>query len=155
MSLKAEISSSADSLDRHAKDGGFFRDFLRGVPADMATRRVALLLWGVPFAALVATAFGNASPLTRTLVWTVSLVWVGAACLANAWRSGRMHCHLTGPFFLLLAGLSLVHGLGIVSLGPRGWLLIGAILVLGTPLLTFVPEWIWGKYSGRDQRKCC
>lgn len=66
-----------------------------------------------------------------------------------------MHCHVTGPFFLLLAALSLVHGLGIVSLGPRGWLPIGAILGVGTPLLTFVPEWIWGKYSGRDHGKCC
>lgn len=128
---------------------------LPGVRADMATRKVALLLWGVPFAALIATAVGDVSPLTRTLVWTVSLVWVGAACLANAWRSGRVHCHITGPFFLLLAASSLLHGLGIVPLGPRGWLLIGIILGAGTPLLTFVPEWIWGKYSGRDGGKCC
>ncbi len=136
-------------------DGRFFGDFLRGIPADMATRRIGMLLWGVPLAAIAATAVMEVAPLTRTLVWTVSLVWVGVACLANAWRSGRVHCHVTGPFFLLLAALSLVHGLGIVSLGPSGWLLIGAILVLGTPLLVLVPEWIWGKYSGRDQRKCC
>lgn len=146
----------AMSLDgREARDGRFFGDFLREVPADMATRRIGVLLWGVPLAAIAATAVLEVAPLTRTLVWTVSLAWVGAACLANASRSGRVHCHVTGPFFLLLAALSLVHGLGIVSLGARGWLLIGAILVVGTPLLTFVPEWIWGKYSGRDNRRCC
>ena len=127
----------------------------RGAPADMATRRIALLLWGVPFAALVGTAVGDVGPLTRTLVWTVSLMWLGAACLANAWRSGRLHCHITGPFFLLLAAISLLRGLGIVSLGARGWLLIGIILGVGTPLLTLVPEWIWGKYSGRDRGRCC
>ncbi len=139
---------------REARDG-LLRDFLRGIPADMATRRIGLLLWGAPLAAIVATAVMEVAPLTRTLVWTVSLVWLGAACLANAWRSGRLHCHATGPFFLLLAALSLVHGLDIVSLGPAGWLLIGAILGVGTPLLTFVPEWLLGKYSGRDHGKRC
>ena len=144
------------SLDEpQATDGRCFGDFLRGIPADLATRRIGVLLWGVPILALVFTAIADVGPLTRTLVSTVSLAWLGAACLANAWRSGRVHCHITGPFFLLLAASSLLHGLGIVPLGPRGWFLIGLILVLGTPLLTFVPEWIWGKYSGRDQGKCC
>ncbi len=91
---------------REARDGRFFGDFLRGSPGDMATRRLGMFLWGVPLAAIVATAILDVAPLTRTLVWTVSLVWVGAACLANAWRSGRVHCHATGPFFLLLAAFS-------------------------------------------------
>ena len=140
---------------REATDGRFFGDFLRGIPADLATRRIGLLLWGVVILALVFTALAHVGPLTRTLVWTVSLVWVGAVCLANAWRSVRVHCHITGPFFLLLAAISLLHGLGIVPLGPHGWLLIGIILGAGTPLLTFVPEWIWGKYPGRGRGKCC
>src|SRR5712692_3246133 len=117
------------SLDEsEATDRRFFGDFLRGFPADLATRRIGLFLWGLPILALAFTALAPVGSLNRTLVWTVSLLWVGTACLANAWRSGRLHCHITGAFFLLLAALSLVHGLGIVSLGPRGWLLIGAVL---------------------------
>lgn len=122
---------------------------------DLATRRPAPLLWGMPCAALLATAFGGAGPLARTLTWTVALLAMGLACLANAWRSGRIHCHITGPFFLLLAALSLLHGLGIVPLGLRGLGLPGIILVVGTPLLTFVPEWIWGRYSDGKGGSCC
>jgi len=140
---------------REATDGRFFGDFLRGIPADLATRRIGFVLWGVPILALVFTAVVHIGLLSRTLVWTVSLAWLGAACLANAWRSRRVHCHITGPFFLLLAASSLLHGLGILPLRPRGWLLIGAILGVGTPLLTFVPEWLGGKYAASDRGNCC
>jgi hypothetical protein len=56
---------------------------------------------------------------------------MGAACIVNALRSGRVHCYITGPFFLVMALVTLFYGLGVVSLGRNGWNLIGlAILIV-------------------------
>ena len=52
---------------------------------------------------MLVTAFLD--PLTRTVVWTLALVWMGGACLANARRCSRTHCRFTGPFFLVVAVL--------------------------------------------------
>ncbi len=54
------------------------------------------LAWVLPVAAMVAAVFAPA-PI-RTVIWVVSLVWMGTACLANASRCGRLHCYFTGPF---------------------------------------------------------
>lgn len=75
---------------------------------------------------------------------------MGAACVANAARCGRMHCYFTGPFFLLLAAISLLHGLEIIPLGRKGWLWIGVALVVGSVVLHYLPEHIWGKYASQD-----
>jgi hypothetical protein len=131
------------------------RDFRQGAPADLVTRKVAALLWGVPLAALLMASFMNLDAATRTPIWTISLLWAGGACVLNAWRSGRLHCHLTGPYFIALAGLGFVHGSGVVSLGPDGWTFLGALLVVGAPLLTFIPEWVFGKYAKRTGQDCC
>jgi hypothetical protein len=32
---------------------------------------------------------------------------MGVACIVNALRCGRVHCYLTGPFFLLMAVIAL------------------------------------------------
>ena len=47
------------------------------------------------------------------------LTWMGAACLHNARGCGRLHCYLTWPYFLLLALISLLYGVGVVPLGAR------------------------------------
>ena len=125
-------------------------------PKDLAASvGTALLAWGIPSAVILATAIVDVGGLGKTVVWTAAMVWAGVACVFNASRCGRLHCHITGPFFLVLAGAALVHGLGILSLGPYGWRWIGLAFFVGGSLLTFVPEWIWGTYraSGRDQ--CC
>jgi len=120
---------------------------------DLVARKSAWLLWGVPFAAVVATSVANVGPVARTGVWTLSLLAAGIACVVNARRSRRRHCYLTGPFFLVLAALSFLHGSGVLSLGPWGWIGIGSALLFGT--LTWTPEWISGKYTGRSREHCC
>jgi hypothetical protein len=102
------------------------------------------LAWGLPAVALIATAF--APPPIRTAAWLVSLVWMGAACLANARRCGRTHCHLTGPFFLVMAAAVLSHCVGLLSLGPHGWTWLGVAIAAGTALLWFVSEALLGRY---------
>src|SRR5262245_32733583 len=58
-------------------------------------RRSLMLLWGVPAAAMVGS--GLLEPAARGAVWTVALIWMGAACLANVRRCSRTHCRFTGP----------------------------------------------------------
>ena len=84
------------------------------------------------------------------IVWTIALTWMGAACLINASRCGRTHCYLTGPFFLVMAVLSVLHGFDLVSLGDYGWLWLGlSLVVIGGGLLWLLPERIWGKFRTR------
>jgi hypothetical protein len=82
----------------------------------------------------------------RVIVWPTLLTWMGAACLMNARRCRRLHCYLTGPYFLLLALLSLLHGSGAMPLGSHGWVILLIALIVGAPFLVYVPEWIFGRY---------
>jgi hypothetical protein len=109
--------------------------------------RSSMLAWGLPTVALVATAIGP--PSIRTPAWPIALVWMGAACLANARRCSRTHCYLTGPFFLVMAVAVLSHGVGLFPLGPRGWTWLGTVTAFGAALLWFFPEALVGRYQRR------
>jgi hypothetical protein len=77
---------------------------------------------------------------------------MGIACVVNALRCGRVHCYLTGPFFLLVALIALLYGLGILHLGKNGWNLIGLVTLIGAIALWCLPEMFLGKYrKGRAQ----
>lgn len=130
-------------------------EFAEAARRDLVRHRVALLLWGPPPVAVLLSGLTDTAPETRGVIWSVALAWAGIACVANACRSGRLHCYLTGPFFLLLAVASLVHSFAVVSLGPHGWTWIGGVFVVGAPLLTIVPERIWGTYGRGSGRTCC
>jgi hypothetical protein len=122
---------------------------------DLAAQRSGLILWGVPLAVVLVTALVDVGHSARTILWTVSLLIAGIACVANARRSARLHCYITGPFFLLLAGSSFVHGSGVLPLGAWGWTAIAAVLLVGAPSLIWGPELIWGKYAGGSRTDCC
>ncbi len=116
------------------------------------TRRAMtrLALWQLPALALVAGIF--VTPGWRTIVWTAALAVAGAGCVANASRCGRVHCYFTGPFYLLTAAVTLAYGLGVLPLGPDGWLWIGLVLAVGSWILGYLPEQIWSKYAIRKSR---
>ncbi len=105
------------------------------------------LAWGVPIAALIGAIFLD--PVPKTVTWVVALVWMGAACIANATRCGRTHCYVTGPFFLIMAVAALLHGFEIVGLGPGGWRWLGLATGVGGGLLWCLPEMTWGKFIGQ------
>jgi hypothetical protein len=108
-----------------------------------------LLTWGIPTAILLATPL--LPPRSLAVIWPVLLTFMGVACLANARRCGRIHCFVTGPFFLVLAALALLYGVGILPLGEHGWATLSAALVIGGCVFTCVPEWVLGRYrSLRD-----
>lgn len=105
-----------------------------------------LLLWGVPIGIILVTSNFAVDAWVVTAGWTVSLLIMGTACLVNSRRCGRMHCFFTGPFFLTIAVVSLMHGTHVLPLGPHGWSYISLVLLSGAVLLCVVPEWIWGRY---------
>ena len=110
-------------------------------------REFWILLCGLPQLLFVVGFF--AGPWRRPL-WIVSLTVLGFACLLNAARCGRLHCYLTGPFYLLGALAVIASARGVVPLGDYGWLWIGLTIVIGGNLLTYLPERIWGRYAGQS-----
>ena len=118
------------------------KDFVRN-------RLSFLVFWVLPPAAMVAAISAGANRNQVSVVWTVSLLTMSAGCFVNALRSGRLHCALTGPFFLLMAVSTLLHGLDVISLGTPGWGMIGGVTLLGGLILAYVPERLWGKYLRR------
>ena len=112
------------------------------------SRRGELVGWGLPIAAMIVGAVLE----MQAALWPPALAWMGLACLANARRCGRMHCFFTGPFFLAMAALALLVGLGFVSLGEGSWSWIGGATLVGAVLLTYLPERLWGRYAARGQR---
>lgn len=71
---------------------------------------------------------------------------MGIGCLINAQRCKRRHCYLAGPVLLASALGVVLVAYEIVNLGPYGlsYVVWGAGILVG---LTFIPEWIWGRYS--------
>lgn len=112
----------------------------------VSSRLSRFLAWGVPTAALVIAIF--LPPPARTLIWSLSLLWMGVACIANATRCGRTHCYFTGPFFLIMAVAVALHGTSILWLGANGWIWLGTTIVVGGyGVLWLLPERIWGKFA--------
>lgn len=105
-----------------------------------------LVVFGLPTAAVLGTWLGGLEEAVLRIVWPLAFLWLGVACLLNATRCGRVHCWFTGPFFLLMSALSLLHGMRIVFLGPDGWRLLGNTFAIGATVLYFLPERIWGRY---------
>ena len=102
------------------------------------------LLWGFPIAAMLSADFVD----LHAVLWPSALLVMGVACVANAFRCRRMHCYFTGPWFLALAALSLVYGLGVIPLGDEGWRWIGIATLVGAVVFYYVPERLWGRYAG-------
>ncbi|KMP12587.1 hypothetical protein UZ36_00570 [Candidatus Nitromaritima sp. SCGC AAA799-C22] len=103
------------------------------------------IAWGLPIFALVLSVAVFEG--LKEVVWPVSLAWMGIGCLMNAKRCHRRHCFYTGPFFLVLALVSFLHGWKIFSFGPYGWSWIGGTFLLGGLSLTYISELIFGKYA--------
>jgi hypothetical protein len=104
-------------------------------------------LWGLPAVAMLVGALLD--PLPRAIIWSTALVWMGAACIANARRCGRTHCRFTGPFYLLMAALVAVYAAGTLPIGDYGWEILGTATVVGTAVLWWGSERIWGLFWPR------
>lgn len=119
---------------------GATRDWLRSPSA-------TLLGWIIPLAALVYGLF--VSVPARTGIWITALIWMGAACILNAKRCGRTHCHYTGPYYLVMIGPVMLLGSGFADVGILGWIVVGCVILLGSALLWWGSEQAWGKFRTR------
>ena len=116
---------------------------------DLTLGTAGIFIWGVPIAVLVISA--RLGGLYAAVAWPLALGFMGVACLLNARRCGRTHCYFSGPFFLALALVSLLYGLGALDLGKRGWSGLSLTLLIGTVVLVCVPEWLLGRYLGHGK----
>lgn len=124
----------------------------------LTNAKTMALLWILPVAAILITGYFADHRWIVTIGWTVSLLVMGVACLANAHGCSRMHCYFTGPFFLVMALVSLLYGMQLLPLGSNGWHNIGNVLLIGGVLLCVVPELLWGRYrkaAGASSRTNC
>lgn len=106
----------------------------------------AFVLFWLPVIAIIASAQPKVGTGWRTLIWTAALTVMGAACVANAVRCRRVHCFITGPFFLVMALVTLLYGLGVIGLGSHGWNFIGLTILVGAVVLCCLPEAFLGRY---------
>ena len=119
----------------------------RSAPRDiLSSWRLAFFWFGLPVIAILVIGNLGFGAGWRTFVWTAALSIMGAACIVNTVRCGRIHCYITGPFFLLMALVTLLYGLGLVPLGGNGWNLISLTILGGAIVLCCLPELFLGKY---------
>lgn len=115
----------------------------------LAHSQTAAVIFWLPIAAIIVAGLFNIGSGWRTSIWVSALGVMSAGCIANAMRCGRIHCFLTGPFFIVMAVASLLYGVGIVALGPNGWNILASILLIGAVVLCTVPEIVFGRYMNR------
>lgn len=109
---------------------------------DLVRSRAGLLLWCLPAALIV---LGALCADARPALWIPSYAVMGIACLHNARRCGRLHCHLTGPLFLLAALAAALDAFDVVRVGWP-WILI--VTTVGTAA-SFALELVRGLYVPR------
>jgi predicted MFS family arabinose efflux permease len=115
---------------------------------DWAGGLTLALVWGIPAAAMLAASF--LEPSVRAAIWTLMLIWMGGACVANSRRCGRTHCRYTGPFFLVMAALIVAHATGLFPLGSHGWEILGVAAVIGNAIIWWGSERLLGTFRQRN-----
>jgi hypothetical protein len=105
----------------------------------------SLLAWWIPQAAIFVGLFAPVN--VRTAIWIIALSWMGTACILNAKRCGRTHCHYTGPYYLAMIVPVVVLGSGFVSAGIYAWLVLAGVILLGSKPIWWATERAWGKFS--------
>lgn len=105
-------------------------------PKDLLGAGWALAVWAL---GLLGVAAGVWRDDLRPVGWTAGFGVAGAMCTANALRSRRLHCVVTGPLLLVGAVLSAIEAT--TGHGPGwGWIGLGvgvpAAVVIGVELVT-------------------
>lgn len=104
--------------------------------------------WIIPCGISAGAFFGADRYPALLLIGAAACVVMGLACLVNAARCHRLHCYITGPYFLLLAvAASIAYGFDVgTSHHSEKWLLVSLGIA---PLLIWLPE----RLSGTTYRK--
>jgi len=101
--------------------------------------------WIIPGVIAAGAFFGADGHPALLLIGAAACLVMGIACLVNAARCHRLHCYITGPFFLILAATAVI-AYGFDAGTAAGWLLASLAIA---PLLIWLPE----RLSGTTYRK--
>jgi len=111
----------------------------------LANTRTSALAWWIPQVAIAASLL---VPVTaRTTIWVIALIWMGTACILNARRCGRTHCHYTGPYYLAMIALVLLLASGVAPAGIYGWFGLAILIIAGSKVIWWGAERAWGTFS--------
>jgi hypothetical protein len=104
-----------------------------------------IAIWIAPVIAAAALSLPVFPAWAPDAAWAMAFAWMGAACLLNARRCGRLHCYFSGP--ILLLGAASIAGIGFagLDLGPAA-LPLTVVVTLTLAALTYALELIWGRY---------
>jgi len=119
--------------------------------ADLSARPLPfLLVWGIPLAILLSVnLLAQYVPAAALLaIMAGAYLWMGIGCSVNGRRCGRLHCRLAGPVLIAGALGVLIVGFQVIDTGAiyTSHVSYATLLLVA---LTFVPEFIWGKYGER------
>lgn len=117
----------------------------------LSCRWIVLIIYWLPVAAIIASGFFAIEPPERGVLWAVALATMGIGCVVNAVRCRRVHCYVTGPFFLVMAAVALLYGFEALALGKYGWNLLGAVALAGALVLIYLPERLFGTYRPQQR----
>ena len=112
---------------------------------DLVLSRASWSLWGIPVVLGSSAIFVTAA---RPYLLLIAFTWAGVACIVNARRCGRFHCHITGPLYLALGLTSGLVGYGVLDLQ---WRWVALIFAAGT-CIAYIPEFIGLRYV-KNHRK--
>jgi hypothetical protein len=108
--------------------------------SDLACGNSAAVLWYLPAIAVVA---GLSWTQARLWLWVPAFLIMGAACVINAARCGRLHCYITGPIYLLAAAYAALADFNLVPMRPGTFL----VVVFGLTCLACCAEIPFGRYG--------
>jgi hypothetical protein len=113
----------------------------------LANTRTHALAWWLPQVAVIAALLAPV-PL-RVALWTVALAWMGTACILNSRRCGRTHCRYTGPYYLGMIVPVLALAVAPIPVPLAAWVVLAAIILLGSKIIRWATERAWGKFLPR------
>lgn len=108
------------------------------------SRQASALLWWLPIVGILI-GFALHAPASEAL-WAAGFAVMGVSCLVNARNCRRVHCYFTGPWFLIIAVVSLLYAVGLISVQAFNPNIIAAIGLVAGWGLEVGTEKVWGEY---------
>lgn len=139
-----------------AEDKNLTRNNTNSRKRDLLHTWSALWLWVLPLVIInVANALYGSHHIsftTQGIVQIVGTLWIGVACLANAFQCGRVHCKIDGTLLPLLSIIGLLNVLRVISFNWTTYADIFDIIIV----FSFVAEYIDNRLHHKiDKRTVC